>query len=112
MKSRICIVAALLFLSQGLFLPLMPSEATAETRITVTIAGGVACGLVFFLQFGLRSSLLQHYPDDRAALLNGGPEGWEISYPSIDVVQGEGGKVAYPDRAGETVQMEILRLRF
>jgi hypothetical protein len=97
-------MAALFFLSQ--------SKATAETRVTITIAGGVACGLFFFLQLGFRSSLLQQYRNDSSALLNRGPEGWEISYPSINITQDEGSRMAYPDRSGETVQMELLKLRF
>jgi hypothetical protein len=112
MKSRICILAALFFLSQCLLLPLLSSKAAAETRITITIAGGVACGLFFFLQFGFRSSLLQQYRNDSDALLNRGPEGWVISCPSISITREEGSKMAYPDRSGETVQMELLKLRF
>jgi hypothetical protein len=112
MKSRIYITAALFFLSQCLLLPLSSSKAAAETRVTITIAGGVACGLFFFLQFGLRSSLLQPYRNDSTALLNKGPEGWEISYPSINVMQDERGKMAPADRPGEMMQMELLELRF
>lgn len=113
MKTRIYILAALLFLSQWLLLPLLSSKAAAETRVTLTITGGVACGLFFFLRFGFQSSLLQQYQNGSTALLNRGPEGWEISYPSINVTQDEGNKMAYyPDRSGETVQMELLKLRF
>jgi hypothetical protein len=105
-------MAALFFLSQWLLLPLLSSKAAAETRVTITIAGGVACGLLFFLQFGFRSSLLQQYWNDSNALLNRGPEGWQITYPSIKITQDERSQMAYPDRSGETVQMELLKLRF
>jgi hypothetical protein len=113
MKSHICIMVALVLLSQCICLPLLPSKAAAETRVTITVAaGGVACGIFFFLQFGFRSSLLQQYQSDATALLNRGPEGWEISYPSISIIQDEGSKMAYPDRAGEMVQMDLLKFRF
>ncbi|MCE5265277.1 MAG: hypothetical protein LLG97_17320 [Deltaproteobacteria bacterium] len=112
MKSRICVMAVLFLLISSLFLPLSTAKAVAETRVTITIAGGLACGLFFFLQYGFRSSLLQPNPDDSTALLNRGPAGWEIAFPSVEVRPDEGGKMAYPDRSGETVQMELLKLRF
>jgi hypothetical protein len=114
MKIRICIMAAFFLLSQCVFLLLLPSKAAAETRVTITFAaGGVACGIFFFLRFGLRSSLLQQYQNDAtAALLNGGPEGWEISYPSVNIIPDEERKMAYPDRSGETVQVDLLKFRF
>lgn len=104
-------MATLLLLSQFLLLPLFPAKAMAETRVTITIAGGVACGFFFLLQFGFRSSLL-HHQKDSTALLNGGPEGWEMSYPSINIRQDQGSKMAYPESSRETVQMELLKLRF
>lgn len=58
------------------------------------------------------SDLGKQYHNDSNSLLNSGPEGWEVSYPSINITQDEGGKMAYPDRSGETVQMELLKLRF
>jgi hypothetical protein len=113
MKNRICNLAALFLLIPCLLLPLLPSRAAAETRVTITIAaGGVVGGLFFFLQFGFRSSLLQQYQFDSTGLLNRGPEGWEISCPSINIARDEGSKMAYPDRSGESVQMDIVKLRF
>lgn len=113
MKSRICIMVTLFLLSQCIFLPLLPSKAEAETRVTITFAaGGVACGIFFFLRFGIRESLLQQYQNNATALFNRGPEGWEISYPSINIIQDEERRMAYPDCSGETVQMELLKFRF
>jgi hypothetical protein len=113
MKRRICMMVAFFLLSQCIFLPLLSSKAAAETRVTITFAaGGVVCGIFFFLQFAFRSSLLQQYQNDSTALFNRGPKGWEISYPSINIIQDEGSKMIYPDRSGETVQMDLLKFRF
>ena len=106
-------MVTLFLLSQCIFLPLLPSKAEAETRVTITFAaGGVACGIFFFLRFGIRESLLQQYQNNATALFNRGPEGWEISYPSINIIQDEERRMAYPDCSGETVQMELLKFRF
>jgi hypothetical protein len=106
-------MAAFFLLSQCIFLPLLPSKAAAETRVTITFAaGGVACGIFFFLRFGFRSSLLQQYQNDATALFNGGPDGWEIYYPSVNIIPDEERKITYPNRSGETMQMDLLKFRF
>lgn len=103
----------LILLSQVLFLPLSASEAEAETRVTITFAaGGVACGVYFFLQFTFKSSMaMQLYQNDATALFNHVPDGWQIVYPSLSLI-GDGRFKAPPERSPETVHMEILKLMF
>ncbi len=43
MKNRICIFIALILLNHSILLPLLASEAEADTNVTITFAaGGVA----------------------------------------------------------------------
>lgn len=113
MKNCICTIAALILLSQALFLPLSASEAKADTRVTITFAaGGVACGFFFFLRFTLGGSLIpQHHPD-KSALFDHGTEGWEISIPSVHFLRDNERSMIRPVRSSETVQMELLKFRF
>jgi hypothetical protein len=113
MKNRICIMVALILLSQSILLPLLASEAEADTRVTITFAaGGVACGVFFFLRFTLGESLIQQHQNDTNALFNRGPECWEIKFPSINFMQDEELKMIRPEHSPETVQMELLKFRF
>jgi hypothetical protein len=106
-------MVAISLLSQCIFLPLLSSKAEAETTITITFAaGGVACGIFFFLRFGFHESLLRQYDKDATALFNRGPGGWEISYPSINLINEEDHKMVRHDQSRETVQMELLKVRF
>jgi hypothetical protein len=113
MKKSIDTLIILIILSQLFSLPLLASEARAETRVTITFAaGGVACGVYIFLQFAFRSSMtIQHFQDN-TALFNHGPEGWHIDPPTLNIIRDEHRNRLFPTDSPETLQMNLLQLRF
>jgi len=113
MKNRICMIMALIFLSQAALLPISASEAEAETRVTITFAaGGAACGIFLLLRFTFTESLIQEHRNEAAALFNRGPEGWEVAFPSISTTRSEHFKMISGEQSPDTVQLELLRFRF
>src|SRR5574340_803716 len=111
MKKRICTMMAVILFCQLFFLPLSASEAAADTRVTVTFAaGGVACGVYFFLRLTFGSSMaIQPYQSDANALFNHGPEGWQINSPSLRFSSNEHLRMS-AEQSTETTSMEILKL--
>ena len=113
MKNRICILVAFIILAQSIFLPLLSSEAAADTRVTITIAaGGVACGLFLLLRFTFRASMIQQNQDEMDALFNGGSGGWNIQFPSINIRHDEEHRMSHSVHSQEMVQMDLLKFRF
>ena len=113
MKKSIGTLMTLILLSQALSLPLFVSEARAETRVTITFAaGGVACGVYFFLRFAFRSSMTIQQFRDNTALINHGPEGWQIESPTLDVIRDEHRNRLFLMDPPETLQMNILQFSF
>ena len=114
MKRRISRIVCLILLTYPLLLPLTVSEAKADTRITLTIAGGsVACGVYFFLLFTFRSSLaMQPYQTESTALLNHDPAGWQINYPSLNFTNDEHLGRSPSGDSLEAAQMELLKFTF
>ena len=112
MKKRICIMVSLILLSQPILLPISASEAGADTRLTITFAaGGVAGGVYFFLRFKFKAAMPQ-YASDATALFNHDPEGWKIEYPVVNFIRDEGLKTSPGGHSPDTVNVEILKLRF
>ena len=113
MKKSIDTLIMLIILSQLFSLPLFVSEARSETRVTITIAaGGVACGVYFFLQFAFRSSMtIQQFQND-VALVNHGPEGWQIEPPALNVIKDEHRNRLLLMDPPETLQINIFQVRF
>ncbi len=103
------VIFSLLFLS-----PRLASEARAETRITITVAaGGVACGVFFFLHYAFRVSMsIEQSETETTAIFNLGPEGWQIQFPKVNIVGSGRHNVSFPVYSPETVQMDILKWRF
>lgn len=114
MKKRIRLAVLILLVAHVLFLPLGAAEAKAETRITITIAaGGVAFGVYFFLHLAFRTSaLIGQNPDDGSALFDFGPQGWQMKFPSLNILRDDYPKISPPGSASETVQWDIFKLRF
>jgi hypothetical protein len=113
MKKSIGILIILITLSQLFSLSFMPSEARAETRVTITFAaGGVACGVYIFLQFAFRSSMTVEHFEDSVALVSHGPEGWHIDPPTLNIIRDEHRNRLFPTDSPETLQMNLLELRF
>ncbi|MBA4422204.1 MAG: hypothetical protein C0390_03760 [Syntrophus sp. (in: bacteria)] len=113
MKKTTGALIALIISVQLFSLPLLVSEARAETRITITFAaGGVACGVYFFLQFAFRSSMTIQQFQDNTALVNHGPEGWQIAPPTLNVIRdGRRNKLSLTD-SPDTLQMNLFQFRF
>ena len=112
MKKSIGTLIILIILSQLFSLPHLVSEARAETRVTITFAaGGVACGVYFFLQFAFRSSMTMQQFEDNSALVNHGPDGWQIEPPTVNVIRDEHRNRLLMDPP-ETLQMNIFQFRF
>jgi hypothetical protein len=113
MKKSIGTLILLIILSQLFLLPLLASEAKAETRVTITFAaGGVACGVYFFLQFAFRSSMTIEPFQDNVALINHIPDGWHIAAPTLNIVRDEPRSRLFLADSPETLQMNLLQLRF
>jgi hypothetical protein len=113
MKKNVGLLIALILLGQLFPLLFCASEARADTRVTITFAaGGVACGAYIFLQFAFRSSMTPRPFRDHAALFNHGPEGWYIEAPTLNVLKDDySRRLSFTDPS-ETLQMNILNLRF
>ena len=113
MKKSISTLIMLIIFSQLFSLPLLVSEAKAETRVTITFAaGGVACGVYFFLQFAFRSSMTIQPFQDNVALFNHGPKGWQIETPTLNIIRDEPINRLFSADSPETLQMNLLQLRF
>jgi hypothetical protein len=113
MKKSIGTMILLIMLSQLFSLPLFASEARAETRVTITFAaGGVACGVYIFLQFAFRSSMTVQQFRDNTALFSHGPEGWQIAPPTLNIIRDEPPNRLFSTDSPETLQMNLLQLRF
>jgi hypothetical protein len=113
MKKGIGTLILLIILNQLFLLPLLASEARAETRVTITFAaGGVACGIYIFLQFAIRSSMTIERFEDGAALVSHGPEGWHIDPPTLNIIRDEHPGKLFSKDFPETLQMNLLQLRF
>jgi len=107
-------LVAIVILSLLFLLPRLASEARAETRITITVAaGGVACGVFFFLHYAFRVSMsIEQYQAGSTAIFNLGPEGWQIRFPMLSLDGSEHRNVTFPVHSPETVQMDVLKWRF
>lgn len=111
-KKRLCLLISLMILSQPLLIPAFTAEAKAETRVMITVAvGGVACGAYFFLQFIFRSSMTTEPYRYDTALLNHNAEGWQVGFPVLNLIQNEHYRL-FLNKAPETLQMDILKIRF
>lgn len=69
---------------------LLPSDVGADTTVRVTfVAGGVACGVSFFIYFstGNFSAMLDRMDDNRTAVFNHGSEGWKMEYPLVNLIK-------------------------
>ncbi len=113
MKKTTSTLIILILLGQLCSVPLLVSEARAETRVTITFAaGGVACGVYFFLQFAFRSAMTIEPFQDNIALINHSPEGWHIATPTLNIMRDEQRNRLSPMDAPEILQMNILKFRF
>ena len=113
MKKSISTLIMLIIFSQLFSLPLLASEAKAETTVTITFAaGGVACGVYFFLHFAFRSSMTLQQLEDTSALVNHGPEGWQIEPPTLNIIRDKPLNRLFSADSPETLQMNLLQLRF
>ncbi|TRZ91693.1 hypothetical protein D4R89_02500 [bacterium] len=103
------VILSLLFLS-----PRLVSEARAETRITITIAaGGVACGIYFFVHYAFRASMsIEQKQTETTAMFNLGPEGWQIQFPALNLIGNGNRSVTFLVHSPEAVQMDVLKWRF
>lgn len=102
-------------LLSGLFLmPPLSAKAGAETRITVTVAaGGVACGIFFFFHYGLRVSLSAwHHQAEPTALFTLDPEGGQIRFPTLSLLESEHRGITAWVPAPERLQIDLLKWRF
>ena len=113
-KKYIRTLIAIIILSQLFLSPRLVSEARAETRLTITVAaGGVACGIYFFLHYAFRVSMsIEQNQTETTAMFNLGPEGWQIQFPALNLMESEHRNVTFPVHSPETVQMDVLKWRF
>jgi len=113
MKKRLGLLVILMMLIQLLLIPAFTAEAKADTRVTITFtAGGVVCGAYFFLHFIFRSSMtMEPYRYD-TALFNHDDEGWQVGFPALNLTQNVHNDRLFPQNDPETVQMNLLRVRF
>lgn len=113
-KKWVRILVAIVILSLLLLLPRLASEARAETRITITVAaGGVACGVFFFLHYAFRVSMsVEQSETETTAIFNLDPEGWKIRFPALNLAGSGHRHVAIPVHSPETIQLDVLKWRF
>jgi hypothetical protein len=114
MKKHAGILLFLILASQLLLVPMQAAPAWADTRVTITVAaGGVACGAYFFLRLAFRTLVtIPQDPLDTGALLNHGPDGWQIQFPTVDLSRSDNNITAFPPTPEGTLQMDILKVRF
>ncbi len=113
MKNRIIVIMSVILLTHSVLLPFFPSDAEADTTITITFAaGGVACGAYLFFRFTLRESVIEQNQGNIFALFNLGPQGWQVKFPYIDLRQNEEPKMFRSERLSESVQVDLLHIRF
>jgi len=74
--------------------------------------GGAACGAYFFFQFIFRSSLTTDLYQYDSALFNHNAEGWQIGLPVFNLIQDEHNDHLSQKNVPETLQMDILKIRF
>ncbi len=100
---KILLLAAL---CTALILAAPEPAAASDVNVSVTIAvGGIACGVYFFVSYSVgHTSGWQPVQTEATALFNHGPEGWQIGYPRLKLV--EDGHSAYAP------YVEIINLRF
>lgn len=103
----------LMILTQLLLIPVFTAESKADTRVTITVSvGGIACGVYIFLHLLYRSSMtIEPYHCD-TALFNHDTEGWKVGFPTIKQIQSEYNKQLFQQNIPETVQIELLKIRF
>jgi hypothetical protein len=112
-KRRISILICLMMLTQLLLIPAFTAEAKADTRVMITFtAGGVACGAYFFLQIIFRPSMTTEPYRYDTALFNYNAGGWQVGFPALKLFQSEHNGRLSPQNAPETVQMDLLKIRF
>jgi len=81
------------------------SESCADMKITVSFAaGGVACGIYFFISFSTGNFNMPLESPDKTALLNLGPEGWQPGVPWLKLTGAAPGPL--------TPYLDILQFRF
>lgn len=111
-KIRICLLMLPVLLSLTIAPPFLAPEALADTRITITIAaGGVACG-VYFFRITYKSLAPASAFRDTGALLDVGPAGWSLDFPSPNFTREEPHGAVLQGRPVETAFIDILRLHF
>jgi hypothetical protein len=113
-KRPVRFLITMIILSHLFGSTLILAEAQAETRVTITFAaGGVACGLYLFIHYSFRVSLSAHpYPAETAALVELGPEGWKIGFPSAAFMETERRSILGAAHTPEGLRMDLLRWRF
>jgi hypothetical protein len=113
-KKYIRVLISIIILSLPFLSPGLVSESRAETRITITVAaGGVACGMYFFLNYAFRLSMsTQQNQIETAAIFNLGPEDWQIRFPMFYLIRSAHHNASFSLHAPEVVQIDILNWRF
>jgi len=112
-KRHIGFLLALMILTQLLLIPAFTAEAKADTRVMVTVSvGGVACGVYFFLHLVFRSSMTMEPYQYDTALFNHDTEGWKVGFPALNPIQTEHHNRLFPQNDLDTVQMNLLKVRF
>jgi hypothetical protein len=112
-KKGIVLMVVWFALSPLFPVPFGMPEAEAETRVTISFAaGGVACGLFFFVHLVFRSSLALDPGEDQAALLTYSQQGWKTAAPALSLFREERGSRPFSIRLSETWQAEVIRFRF
>ena len=94
--------------------PCLTQEASAETRMTITItAGGVACGVYFFLSYGIRASMsVRENYTETTAPFNFTREGWQIRFPELTFMESGYRNTPFLVHAPQGVQLNVLSWRF
>lgn len=106
MMKRPWKVNVLLALCLVMFSVMAPAkESRADVEVTISFAaGGVACGIYFFIYLSTGNLISASYLRDRTALLNLGPEGWKPGIPTLQLAGNKGGS--------QTPYLNILQYRF
>lgn len=113
MKKRIGLLISLVILSQLFLIPAFTVEAKADTKVMITFTvGGAVCGAYFFLQFIFKSSMSTEPYQYDSALFNHNAEGWQLGFPVPNLIYAEPNGHLVPQSVPETIQMDILKIRF
>lgn len=90
MAKKIFLVVLMAVALQIAAWPVFLREADARTEVTVTFAaGGIACGVYFFIAFTVHGYSLLNYGEN-TALLNYTDQGWEVGLPAVTMLQTNG----------------------